>query len=66
MLQLVNRETYDRVKAAIPQHASRVLENRHSGSIYYTSQMVFDTQGNLVAMHADNGQHYADTNLLRD
>lgn len=63
-MQKVDRETYGRVKAAIPEHPRRIVEERKPKSIYYVKQQVFDQDGRLVAMHDVTGEYYADESQL--
>jgi hypothetical protein len=54
-LKTVDRETYDRVTAMVPEHDARVIEWRRSGRLYYVRQEVYDPDGGLVAVHDETG-----------
>lgn len=66
-LTKVDKVTYDKVIAAIPEHNGKVIELRRGSGIYYSRQYIFDEQGRLVAFHDDDDGdcvRWADVSLL--
>ena len=63
MLVKVNADEYRKACNAVPEHPRRVQENLALGSPYYLTQKIFDSVGNLVAMHDDDGNHWASPTL---